>query len=133
MRVWIRVRIVWMLVVALAATALAQTPVPANPGTRQAAFELAEAKAEDAPSPQNTAGNPAQPNAAQPQNPAAQNKPPATAKKKSGKAKWIVIGVVAGAAAIIGAVFAARLNNEGYFYEQRRLFLSGLHRLTGRS
>ena len=106
-----RVQIVWMLVGALTATALAQTPVPANPGTRQATFELAEAKAEEAP-PQNAASNPAQPNAA---NPAPQSKPSATPKKKGGKTKWIVIGAVAAAGVVIGAIFAARLHNEGAF------------------
>ena len=34
-------------------------------------------------------------------------------RKAGGKAKWIVLGVVAGVAAIVGGIFAVRLHNEG--------------------
>jgi len=35
------------------------------------------------------------------------------ADKGGGKTKWIVIGALAGAAVVIGLIFAARLHNEG--------------------
>jgi cell division septation protein DedD len=109
MRELIRIQIVWMLVFALTASALAQTPVPGSASPSQPPAERQEPKTVEATG-QNAAAKPTQS-----PNTAARNKPPAPAKKESGKAKWIVIGAVAGAAVVVGAIFAARLNNEGYF------------------
>ena len=110
MRVWIRFQIGWLLVLVLTVSALAQTTDSRRHHPNASQLRNNRRR--------NRRGRPDRTPQRIPlkaKTPASQNKPPATVKKKGGKAKWIVIGAVAGTAVVIGAIFAARLNNEGYF------------------